>query len=69
MTGHDHGARTWGDPPRCADCGHRVSANGVAPIASRVLALRNPGYVITELAGRRAARRAGRILTTARGAA
>jgi len=45
---------------RCTGCGHRQDINGVPPKQTRELALRRPWVVVTELAGRARARRAGR---------
>jgi hypothetical protein len=43
-----HGG-TWQPARRCEDCGHRVSADGSVPVATRRLPLR---YWLFELAAR-----------------
>lgn len=45
---------------RCTTCGHRQAINGVPPIQSRELAMKNPTYVFTELNGRYQAKKQGK---------
>lgn len=53
-----HGLETVLRPPRCPLTGHRQPVNGVAPRQTRELAKRRPWFAVTELAGRRQARKA-----------